>query len=92
MYTLFKHLLTLAVYKSCKDIYNENPASTTGIYDLEDGKHFCYMESVAGPCGAGGWTLALKVNGSQVSRLLFVIKCSVVILRDNHSFLNQFFN
>ena len=42
------------------------PDAKSGVYELEDGKHFCRMGDVTG-CGAGGWTLAMKVNGSKVS-------------------------
>ena len=62
---------SVLVYKSCKEIYNDDPSSATGVYDLETGKHFCYMESSSGSCGVGGWTLALKVDGTKVSHLPF---------------------
>ena len=54
-------------YTSCKDVHNHNASLQTGVYDLEAGKHFCYMDTLAGACGKGGWTLALKVNGTKVN-------------------------
>ena len=57
------------VYKSCKEIYNERPWSATGVYDLESGKHFCYMDDISG--ATGGWTLALKIDGSKVTMSQF---------------------
>ena len=70
-----RYLLILIEYNSCSDVYNEDPSSPTGIYNLQDGKHFCFIENTAGFCGAGGWTLALKVNGTKVICLIeFVIQ------------------
>ena len=56
-----------AVYRSCNDIYNANPSSVSGVFDLEIGKHHCLMDRSNGSCGEGGWTLALKVDGTKVN-------------------------
>ena len=55
-----------AVYKSCKDIGRNVPHAVSGVYELEDGRHLCRIGDVP-HCGPGGWTLALKMNGSSVS-------------------------
>ena len=70
----------LSVYKSCKEIYNDDPSSATGVYKLESGEHFCFMETTAVSCEVGGWTLALKVNGSLVCTfiLLSMLCCNLL--------------
>ena len=57
------------MYKSCKEIYEDSPFSVTGVYELDIGKHYCFMEQSGGSCGVGGWTLAMKVDGTKVSTL-----------------------
>ena len=52
------------VYVSCKEIFS-NGAVASGVYRLKSGLHYCNMSSV-GSCGGGGWTLAMKVDGSKV--------------------------
>lgn len=52
------------VYASCKEIFESEVKTTDGVYQLTSGKHYCAMSSV-GECGGGGWTLAMKVNGSK---------------------------
>ena len=42
----------------------ENAAS--GVYDLESGRHFCNMSEIPN-CGGGGWTLAMKIDGTKVT-------------------------
>ncbi|XP_065059888.1 uncharacterized protein LOC135687256 isoform X2 [Rhopilema esculentum] len=53
------------VYDSCKEIFS-NGAVTSGVYRLKSGLHFCNMSNV-GSCGGGGWTLAMKVDGSKTT-------------------------
>ena len=55
-----------SVYKSCKDFATNVPHAVSGVYELEDGRHFCRIGDVP-HCGSGGWTLALKIDGSKVS-------------------------
>ena len=52
-------------YESCKEIYDKNPGSVSGVYKLKSGKHHCVMGNATG-CGGGGWTMAMKINGSKV--------------------------
>lgn len=54
-------------YRNCQEIYDEDSTSATGVYALETGKHFCYIDSNARSCGGGAWTLALKVDGTKVN-------------------------
>ena len=63
----FLFCFNFAVYRSCKDIYNANPSSVSGVFELEIGKHHCVMERSNVGCGEGGWTLALKVDGTKVN-------------------------
>ena len=56
----------LSVYKSCKDIALDQPGAASGAYELEDGSHFCRIGDIP-DCGSGGWTLALKIDGSKVN-------------------------
>ena len=46
------------------------PNATSGVYNLKDGRHFCRMGDISG-CGSGGWTLAIKINGTKVGSILF---------------------
>ena len=59
---------SIVVYKSCKEIYKDNPSSLSGVYNLESGSHHCLMEKSTDSCGKGGWTLALKVDGTKVGK------------------------
>ncbi len=60
-------LFHVLVYGSCKEILGDKPGSADGVYQLRSGKHYCVMRHVQG-CGAGGWTLVMKVNGSKVRK------------------------
>ena len=54
------------VYRSCKEIYEaDNTTLQSKSYHLESGSHYCAMGSL-GECGAGGWTLAMSIDGSRV--------------------------
>eukprot|EP00794_Sanderia_malayensis_P008724 gene8724-9654_t len=57
-------------YESCSEIFNDRNqrSDRNGIYKLKSGDHFCLMDEIPG-CGSGGWTLAMKVNGSKVTFL-----------------------
>ena len=57
--------LIALVFTSCKEAYNYDASATTGIYDLTLGKHYCVMQNIPN-CGQGGWTLAMKIDGSKV--------------------------
>ena len=61
---------SVVVYKSCKEIYKDNPSSLSGVYNLESGNHHCLMDKSTDSCGKGGWTLALKVDGTKVRQKL----------------------
>ncbi|XP_065059823.1 uncharacterized protein LOC135687230 isoform X2 [Rhopilema esculentum] len=50
------------VYHSCKEAYFDIKDAPSGVYRLHIGRHFCKMD-IPG-CG-GGWTLAMKINGSK---------------------------
>ena len=68
----FFFFFNFAVYRSCKDIYNAEPSSVSGVFELEIGKHYCLMERSNSACGEGGWTLALKVDGTKVNIPLYL--------------------
>eukprot|EP00794_Sanderia_malayensis_P010885 gene10885-12041_t len=51
--------------ESCKQIKEEKPDSSNGVYDLKSGKHHCIMNN--SQCGQGGWTLAMKINGTKAT-------------------------
>eukprot|EP00794_Sanderia_malayensis_P008725 gene8725-9656_t len=55
-------------YESCSEIFNDMNQSSdrNGIYKLKSGDHFCLMDEIAS-CGSGGWTLAMKINGSKLT-------------------------
>ena len=57
----------ISVYKSCKDMALDQPGAASGAYELEEGSHFCRIGDIP-ECGSGGWTLAIKVDGSKVSQ------------------------
>eukprot|EP00794_Sanderia_malayensis_P010882 gene10882-12038_t len=52
-------------YESCKQIKKEKPDSSNGVYNLKSGKHHCIMDN--SQCGPGGWTLAMKINGTKAT-------------------------
>ncbi|KAL9953723.1 hypothetical protein ACROYT_G041184 [Oculina patagonica] len=55
---------------SCKELYDENFAEGNKAYPLKLGSVvvpvYCHMTDDLGACGSGGWTLAKKMNGSQM--------------------------
>ena len=53
-------------YRSCKDAF-EQGLTIDGVYNLDNGLHYCAMSDTS-ICGGGGWTLALKIDGSKVKR------------------------
>lgn len=58
-------LITFLAYNSCKEIYdNKTDILTDKVYELQSGKHFCVMRTIDS-CGAGGWTLAMTIDGSK---------------------------
>ena len=68
MFYIFFVLLSeegVDAYLSCKDAF-EKGLVVDGVYNLDIGPHFCVMSSVTG-CGGGGWTLAMKIDGSKVT-------------------------
>ncbi len=75
-----KLYLAVAVYKSCKEIFDINPSATDGVYQLEDGPHHCIMDSIPG-CGVGGWTLAMKIDGTKVCFFYLIPWFDIVIQR-----------
>jgi hypothetical protein len=63
-------------YVSCMAWLTASPGSASGVYDLIDGtgaiyQAYCDMESGDGTDGgvAGGWTLALKIDGTNSAAL-----------------------
>ncbi|XP_022786256.1 uncharacterized protein LOC111326510 [Stylophora pistillata] len=55
---------------TCKEIYDRNPQSENKAYDLVAGPEkipiYCIMRATGmGPCGGGGWTLVMKMNGTE---------------------------
>ena len=75
---------SIVVYKSCKEIYIDSPSSASGVYDLESGRHYCLMEKSTNSCGEGGWTLALKVDGTKVGQkqlnpVIFINSASLIL-------------
>ncbi|XP_028390756.1 uncharacterized protein LOC114515659 [Dendronephthya gigantea] len=55
--------------QSCKGILEKNVSSPSGIYSLQNMngssyRVYCHMEEIS-ECGAGGWTLVMKVNGEK---------------------------
>ena len=69
MSALIAFLCNVSVYKSCKQLALHQQSAASGAYELEDGSHFCRIGDIP-ECGSGGWTLALKINGSKVSDIL----------------------
>eukprot|EP00112_Aurelia_sp_Birch-Aquarium-sp1_P014710 Seg319.10 transcript_id=Seg319.10/GoldUCD/mRNA.D3Y31 product=Peroxidasin protein_id=Seg319.10/GoldUCD/D3Y31 len=57
-------LYVRAVYKSCKETLSNRPDLGDGFYKLSSGEHYCIMKDISG-CGGGGWTLAMKLDGSK---------------------------
>eukprot|EP00794_Sanderia_malayensis_P000327 gene327-959_t len=56
------------VYTSCKELLEKHPNTGSGVYKIKSGdsidSHFCAMNLIG--CGTeGGWTLAMKINGSK---------------------------
>ena len=58
------------MYESCKEIKRNLPGAGSGVYMLKAGRHFCRMGDIS-ECGSGGWTLAMKINGTKVSSMLY---------------------
>ncbi|XP_065070552.1 uncharacterized protein LOC135695369 [Rhopilema esculentum] len=54
------------VFKSCREVFLEKENAASGVYDLESGRHFCNMSEIPN-CGGGGWTLAMKIDGTKVT-------------------------
>eukprot|EP00794_Sanderia_malayensis_P010881 gene10881-12037_t len=52
-------------YQSCKQIKEDKPDSSNGVYGLKSGKHHCIMDN--SQCGQGGWTLAMKIDGTKAT-------------------------
>ncbi|XP_078351845.1 putative skeletal organic matrix protein 5 [Oculina patagonica] len=56
---------------SCKELYDENFAEGNKAYPVKLGSVvlpvYCHMTDDQGPCGSGGWTLVMKMNGSQMT-------------------------
>ncbi|CAH3151087.1 unnamed protein product [Porites lobata] len=52
---------------SCKEQYDNDPSSISQVYNINFGLQevpvFCHMGDFG--CGDGGWTLAVKINGSK---------------------------
>ena len=65
--TYTSSLLNLG-YKSCKEIEQNLPNAASGVYNLTDGRHFCRIGDIP-ECGSGGWTLAMKIDGTKVGSL-----------------------
>eukprot|EP00794_Sanderia_malayensis_P010883 gene10883-12039_t len=60
-----KHDIAKIENESCKQIKEEKPDSSNGVYDLKSGKHHCIMDN--SHCGQGGWTLAMKIDGTKAT-------------------------
>ncbi|XP_065055027.1 uncharacterized protein LOC135683633 isoform X2 [Rhopilema esculentum] len=52
------------VFKSCREAFLEGKNTESGVYTLESGRHFCNMSDIPN-CGGGGWTLAMKIDGTK---------------------------
>ncbi|XP_078349730.1 uncharacterized protein LOC144634592 [Oculina patagonica] len=57
---------------TCKDLYDSNSSSENKAYRLNVGNEsilvYCHLTNAGlGACGGGGWTLVMKIDGTQSS-------------------------